>query len=88
MRSIWLEDAGTEPSWGGSYRSGLWYIFSPSGELAAKLVAPMGVFVCSLIFSLGGPEIGADYILAQRNNADGAPGVQMHPIHKQGLGGK
>jgi hypothetical protein len=81
--NIWLEDSAQEASYPGRYGTRRWFVFDSTGVLAARLTAPAAFVAGARLFAGGGPEIGNDYILVPRTNADGAPVVRMYRIHKE-----
>jgi hypothetical protein len=56
---------------------------SPNGVDSLAATAPAAFVAGARLFAGGGPEIGNDYILVPRTNADGAPVVRMYRIHKE-----
>jgi len=76
--NIWLEDSGPSIR----NRTNKWWVIDSTGVLVTKVLVPRRILPGSPVFSIGGSEIGADYILQQGSNADGAPTVRLHTVRK------
>jgi hypothetical protein len=77
--SIWLEDSG--PSvWENTNR---WWVIDSTGVLVTRVIVPRRVRPGSSVFTIGGAEIGNDYILARGLNSDGADVVRLYRLRKR-----